>query len=147
MSSDYTTTFAVDQTPDEVFAAINNVRSWWTGDIDGDADHIGSEFTYRYADIHRSTQKVTQLVPGQKVAWHVVDGYLNFTDDKTEWTDTDVVFEIAKAGDKTQLTFTHLGLVPEVECFDRCSSGWSFYIDGSLRQFIATGKGKSFEAG
>jgi hypothetical protein len=139
-SPSFTTAFTVDQTPDEAFAAINNVRGWWSGEIDGDTDHLGAEFTYRYQDIHRSKQKITEWTPGKRVVWHVVDGYLNFTDDKNEWTGTDVVFEIAKTGDKTQVRFTHVGLEPEVECFDRCSSGWSFYINDSLRNFIATGK-------
>jgi hypothetical protein len=27
---------------------------------------LGAEVTYRYQDIHRSTQKITELVPGRK---------------------------------------------------------------------------------
>jgi len=30
-----TTAFTVDETPEAAFAAINNVRGWWSGDIDG----------------------------------------------------------------------------------------------------------------
>jgi len=30
----YTTSFAVDQTPEQVFAAITNVRAWWSEEID-----------------------------------------------------------------------------------------------------------------
>jgi hypothetical protein len=65
-------TFTVDRTPEEAFAAITNVRGWWSGEIDGDTDVLGAEFTYRYQDIHRSTQKITELVPGRKVTWQGV---------------------------------------------------------------------------
>jgi hypothetical protein len=137
-----TTTFTVDQTPDEAFAAINNVRGWWSGQIDGDTDQLGAEWTYRYEDVHLSKQKISELVPGKKVVWDVLDGYLNFVEDKTEWKGTKIVFDIARNGDKTEVRFTHEGLVPEYECFDLCSNAWGFYINGSLRSLIATGKGQ-----
>lgn len=136
----YTTTFSVDQSPDNVFAAINDVRGWWTGDIVGSTDELGSEFTYRYEDIHRSTQKITELVPGRKVVWHVVASQLNFTKDVSEWTGTDIIFDIVRHNDKTEVRFTHRGLVPDFECFESCSGGWRFYIDGNLRKFIASGR-------
>ena len=135
-----TTTITVDQTPEEVFAAINNVRGWWSEDIEGSTDKLGAEFTYRYKDLHYSKQKITELIPGKKVVWLVVDSYLDFTKDKTEWNGTEVVFEISKKGDKTEIHFTHLGLVPEYECFNICSDAWSLYVNGSLRNLITTGK-------
>jgi hypothetical protein len=135
----YTTTFTVDQTPDDVFAAILNVRGWWTGDIDGDTEKIGDQFTYRYEDLHRSTQQVTEVVPARRVVWRVLDSYLTFVEDKNEWAGTDLTFDIAAQGNQTELRFTHVGLVPEGECFDSCSNAWSFYINSSLRSLITAG--------
>jgi hypothetical protein len=144
---DYTVAFTVDQTPEEAFAAINNVRGWWSGEIEGGTDKLGDEFTYRYEDVHRSKQKITELVPGKRVVWHVLDGYLDFVKDKTEWTGTDITFDISKKGDKTEVRFTHVGLVPAYECFDSCSNAWGFYINGSLRSLITTGKGEPNQEG
>src|SRR5258705_4757847 len=110
-NQDFTTTFAVDQPAEVVFNAINNVRGWWSEEIEGKTDKLG-EFKYHYRDVHRCTIKITELGPGKKVVWHVVDNYFDFVQDKSEWKDTEIVFEIAKKGDKTEVRFTHVGLVP-----------------------------------
>jgi hypothetical protein len=137
----YTTTVSVDQSPKQVFDAITNVRGWWSGDIDGHTDKLGAEFTYRYQDLHRSSQKITELVPGKKVVWHVSNAKINFVEDKDEWNGTDIVFEITQKGKKTELRFTHIGLVPRIECYGKCAGAWGFYINESLRDLITTGKG------
>jgi hypothetical protein len=117
----FTTTFTVDQAPEEAFAAINNVRGWWSGEIEGSTDKLGDKFTYRYKDIHYSKQKLTELIPGKRVVWLALDRYLSFIEDKTEWNGTKITFEVSKNGNKTGIHFTHLGLVPEHECFNACS--------------------------
>lgn len=138
----FTLSFTVDQSPEEVFKAIINVRGWWSQAIEGETDKQGALFYYHFKDIHRATLKVTELVPGKKVSWHVLQNYFNFGKDQTEWTGTDIVFEIAKKGDKTELVFTHIGLVPQYECYKVCSDGWGTYIYDSLRSLITTGKGQ-----
>jgi hypothetical protein len=130
----------VDQSPEEVFGAINNIRGCWSGEIDGRTDTLGAEFTYRYQHIHRSTQKITELAPEKKVVWHVLDARINFIKDNTEWKGTDVVFEISKKGGKTELRFAHVGLVPAIECYGKCAGAWGYYINDSLRALITTGK-------
>ena len=140
---DFTATILVDQSPKEVFDAVNNVRGWWSGEIEGSTDKLGSVFTYRYEDVHRSTQKITEMVPGKKVVWHVEDAYLNFVKDKKEWIGTDIVFEITKKDDgKSELRFTHVGLEPSVQCYGECAGAWGFYIKESLRDLITKGKGE-----
>jgi len=140
-TQNFMTTFIVDQTPQQIFDAINNVRGWWSGEIDGRTDKLGAEFTYRYQDLHRTTQKITELVPCKKVVWQIVDSHINFVQDKAEWNGTDVVFEIARKGAKTELRFTHVGLVSAIECYGKCAGAWGFYINESLRNLITTGKG------
>ena len=77
-----------------------------------------------------------------KVTWLVSDSYFNFTTDKSEWKNTKICFEISRKGNQTQLLFTHLGLVPEYECYDVCNNAWNDLIDLSLRSLITTGKGQ-----
>ena len=138
----FSTAFTVDRTPEEVFAAVNNVRGWWSGNIEGTTDKLGEEWTYRYKDFHYSKQKITELVPGKKIVWLVLDSYLDFVKDKTEWNGTKVTFEISKKDKKTELRFTHVGLVPEYECYDDCSNAWGSYVNGSLKNLITKGKGQ-----
>jgi hypothetical protein len=140
-----TFSFVVDQSPQAVFDAINDVRAWWSGDLEGPTNALGAEFTYRYKTVHRSTQKITEWVPAKRVVWHVVDSYLDFVKDKSEWNGTDIVFDIAKKGAQTEVRFTHVGLVPKIECYGECEGAWGFYINESLRQLITTGKGRANE--
>ncbi|MGH2871620.1 MAG: SRPBCC family protein, partial [Solirubrobacteraceae bacterium] len=130
----YNTEFTVEQTPEQAFTAITDVRAWWSGNIEGVTDELGAEFTYRYQDVHYTKQRITEFVPGQKVVWHIEEAYLNFTEEPDEWVGTDVSFEITPKAGETELRFTHRGLVPEFECFEACSSAWGFYVNGSLKR-------------
>jgi len=138
-NQDFTTTLLVDQTPEEVFNEINNVRSWWP-EIEGNTSKLNDEFTHQYQDAHRCKIKIIEFVPSKKVVWLVLDNYFNFTKDKSEWTGTKIIFEISEKDGKTQLHFTHQGLVPQYECYDVCSNAWSDLIRNNLRSLIAKSK-------
>jgi hypothetical protein len=139
-TSDFTTTLLVDLTPKEAFNAINNVRGWWTENLEGCSQKPDDEFTVRFGDVHMSKQKLVEVIHSKKVVWLVTDSKLNFVEDQQEWTNTRISFEIAEHGNQTQIKFTHFGLVPEVECYNGCSAGWTYYI-GSLYKLLTEGKG------
>ncbi|MFZ1023106.1 MAG: SRPBCC domain-containing protein [Thermoplasmata archaeon] len=142
-SPNFSVAYAVSQTPEEVFSAVNDVRGWWTGEpgAKGTTDKLGAEWTYQFKALHYTKQRITEFVPGKKVVWLVLDSKLSFVKDQTEWNGSKITFEIAKRGDKTELRFTHVGLVPEFECYGDCSSAWGYYVKGPLRALISK-KGK-----
>ena len=146
MSTSLTLTFTVDETAEHVFAAINDVRGWWSGppaptqpQIEGRTDRLGEEFSYLVTDLHYSKFRITELVPNSRVAWLVLDSALTFIADQQEWTGTTVTFDIAERDGRTEVVFTHVGLVPEHECYDVCDDAWSSYVLGNLRRLIETG--------
>lgn len=141
-NQNFTTTIRVNKSPQEVFNAINNVRGWWSEEIEGHTAKLNDEFNYRYQDIHACKIKLVEVVPNKKVVWLVTENYFSFTEDSAEWTGTKVSFEISEKDGKTQLVFTHIGLVPECECYEACEEGWTNYINTSLRDLITKGKGQ-----
>ena len=135
-TQDFSTTLLVEQTPAEVFNAINNVRAWWFGEIEGSTDKLNDEFTYKYETFHYSKQKVTELIPNKKIVWLVTESSLSFIEDKSEWTGTKIIFDISGKDNQTQVRFTHEGLVPKNECYSECSNAWSSIIGHSLYKLI-----------
>jgi len=141
-TTDFTTTILVDNSPSEVFNAINNVRGWWSEEIEGDTNKLNEVWNYHYQDVHRCKMKIVEFIPNKKVVWLVMDNHFSFTKDKDEWKGNKIIFEISDKGNQTQLLFTQEGLVPEYECYDICQGAWNTYIQKSLRSLITTGSGQ-----
>ncbi|RSM86278.1 SRPBCC domain-containing protein [Kibdelosporangium aridum] len=148
-------TMTVAQTPEEVFEAITNVRGWWSENLIGDSAALRDEFVFTDDSEHPGETakasegirfarfQITEVVPGRRMVWHVVDAYLSFIDDHDEWTGTNVIFDLTTDAHGTTLHFTHEGLTAaESACFEACSRGWTFYITQSLPQLITTGVGQ-----
>ena len=141
-NKDFTTTILVDNSPAEVFNAINNVSGWWQGEIKGSSKKLNDEFEYRMPGIHYSKQKVVEIIPNEKVVWLVTDSNLGSFTDRQEWNGTKIIFKISEINGKTQLLFTHIGLVPQFQCYGDCSGAWGMLVEQSLFSLITTGKGK-----
>ncbi|MGN6645157.1 MAG: SRPBCC family protein [Cytophaga sp.] len=140
-NQDYKISLTVDAPLHEVFQKINRVTAWWTDELKGDSAKVNDVFTVQFGDVHLSTQKVTELIPDKKIVWLVTDSKLTFVEKQQEWTNTQIVFELSRKNNQTHIDFTHIGLVPEIQCYDGCSKGWDYYIKGSLFKYLTTGKG------
>jgi hypothetical protein len=137
----YHTTIEVSAAPAQVFDCVNDVQHWFAGKgFEGNSTNLNDEFIFRYGagdHAHYSKQKLVEFVPGKKVVWLVTESRIDWIENnKEEWTDTKMVFDIKDNGDKTQLRFTHEGLVPELECFPECKAGWNMIIGDWLFKFI-----------
>lgn len=137
----FTTSFVVDQTPEEVFNAVTDVRGWWSQGITGDTTKQDDEFEFEVPGVHYSKQKLIEVIPNKKIVWLITEANMTFLKDADEWVNTKVIFDITKEGDKTKLTFTHEGLVPEIECYNLCMPAWTQYVEGSLYKLVTTGEG------
>jgi hypothetical protein len=140
-TGNYNTTFTVKQSPEQVFNAVNNVRGWWSEQIEGRTDALDEEFKYQYQDVHQSRIKIIEFIPNRKVVWLIVDNYFSFIKDKSEWIGTQISFDIKENANSTELRFMHIGLVSTYECYDICTDAWTNYVQGSLKQLIQTGIG------
>ncbi len=136
----YQCSIAADITPHEAFNSINQVNQWWAKNFEGRAEKLDDVFTVRFGTTW-VTFKLTEVVPDKKVVWEVLDCYLPWLNDKTEWNGTCVVFEIEASSESTQITMTHIGLVPEVECYQACETGWNHHIKDSLLALLTEREG------
>ena len=141
-NQNFSTTIVVSQSPAEVFKAINNPRAWWSSEIAGTTDQLNAVWNYHFGDNHRSKIKVIEIIPDKKVVWLVEENYFKNAKDQTEWVGNRITFEIAKQGDKTELVFTQIGLVPTDDCYKACEWGWTGFIQKSLKKLITEGKGE-----
>jgi hypothetical protein len=57
-----------------------------------------------------------------------------------EWTGTKMIFELTPHGNKTEIRFTHLGLIPELECYERVGQGWNTVIKDYLFNYLTEGR-------
>ena len=94
-NKDFTTTILVDKTPEKAFKAIKNFRAWWSKDIEGETDKLNEVFFYHYKDVHLCKIKLIEIIPNEKIIYQIIDNQFNFTKDKNEWINTQLVFEIS----------------------------------------------------
>ena len=137
----YSVSIEVDQSPNDVFNHINEVSKWWSKDFEGRSTKLYDEFVICHPGRHYSKQRLIEVLPGKKLVWLVTDSVLDWIEeDKHEWTNTKMIFEITTQGDKSVLHFTHEGLVPEKACYARCEQGWNLVIKDCLFRLITDGQ-------
>jgi len=125
----------------EAIKRIGNVADWWGVSFSGSAEKQNDTFEVKMGGDSFFDFTVSELVPGKKVVWLVTDCNMPWYTDKKEWANTRMIFDLDEQNGTTELTFTHEGLTPEVECYNDCAPGWTHWIKTSLFSYFTTGKG------
>jgi hypothetical protein len=138
---DYRASILVKATTNKAFKSINDVSAWWTENLEGSSENLNDVLTILFGGESFVRIKIVESIPDKKIVWTVTDCYLHWFVDKKEWNGNQIVFEITAEGDSTRIQFTHVGLEPQVECYDICAKGWDQYVKGSLDKLLNEGKG------
>lgn len=120
------------------------LKGWWTETCDIGTTE-GSLSTFRFDDSWK-TMRMEKLCPASEVRWRCVDSSIDLEDGSksSEWIDTEFLFQLKPLSDQTTaLHFQHIGLQPELQCYNDCKRGWTRFIN-SLKHFVETGVGEPY---
>jgi hypothetical protein len=119
---------------------ISQVNLWWAKNFTGSAEKLNDKFTVRFGETFVDFI-ISEIVLNKKAVWKVTNCNLHWINAKKEWNNTDVVFEISSEKNGSKIDFTHIWLVPGIECYNACEKGWDGHVTKSLVNFINEGKG------
>ena len=123
-------------TPEQVFDALSHPARWWSTSVHAEGDRL----RLNWSDGGFVAFQVAADAP-RSLRWDCVDQVDHNLPRPDEWVGTAAVFELAEVADGTRLHFEHRGLTPALECFERCESGWDFFLRRSVGQLLETGRG------
>lgn len=133
--NNYHKSILVNASGQKAMEQISKIDEWWKNDFTGSAQKVNGTFHVPFSGDSFVDFIVSELVPGKKTIWKVTDCFLPWFADKKEWNNTEVVFEVSSENNQTKIDFTHVGLVPEIECYAACESGWNEHL-GTLERLL-----------
>jgi uncharacterized protein YndB with AHSA1/START domain len=143
-NADFASTLSFAAPPNAVFDALTSLSglsSWWTP-AHG-SGQAGGELTFVFGD-DRVVMWVDEAARPSAVRWTVTA--MSFAS-LQDWEGTTISFAVSPDDHGgTRLQFQHVGLTPQLECFDTCSSGWRQCL-ATLVSFVDCGTGHPFVSG
>jgi uncharacterized protein YndB with AHSA1/START domain len=124
----------IKATPEQVYNAVTTqegIESWWCKNTTA-RPALGFVNIFIFGKF-RNEMKVTELVPGKRVAWECIASI-------EEWIGTTISFDLEEKNGNTLLRFTHGGWRAVTDTFAGCNYDWALFIK-SLKTFCETGVG------
>lgn len=141
-ATDYRASITVAASKADAFHAVTKqMDQWWTTTTEGDLDQVGDKTTVRFLpDFGFWTFEAALVKSGERLemlcvdAHHKVEGQPEEID--REWLGTTIIWDFSSVDGKTEVTMTHDGLTPELNCWDICLDGWDHFFKNSLKAFL-----------
>lgn len=134
---DYSKEIYFDCSSETLFEAITQRLELWWGKTDTPVFKVSDEFKTSFGKAFWKF-KIKEFESNTNVVWECIDGQPEF---EHEWVGTTLHWLISSEGEKTKLSFTHVGLTPSFECYDVCAPTWDMFLCKSLKSFVEMGKG------
>ncbi len=138
---DYHSSIVTHVTPAEAFEKISRVSEWWAKDFEGQSERVCDVFTVRFGNGDMYKIRIAEMKPEKRIVWDVIESFQGWVKNTSEWAGTKIVWEIKQEKNGASIDMTHIGLVPEIECFTSCTRGWNFLTQESLLKYLTEGKG------
>lgn len=107
----------------DALATKAGLAGWWTRNVTGEPE-VGGKLEFFFGQPEpAAVMEVTDLVPGQRVAWRCVQG-------PDEWVDTVLSFDLSESGGETVVLFTHADWREPAGFMHHCSTKWAYYLLG-----------------
>jgi uncharacterized protein YndB with AHSA1/START domain len=124
----------------ELLTTPAGVSQWW-GPTEGDA----TTMTTSFGEHGVNAVRVVEAGP-TRVVWESVRPLTGTpTAHVEEWLGTTMEFDLIPTGAGTRVQFRHLGLTPQLVCWDDCLAGLNHFM-ASLEALGRTGTGMPFGA-
>ncbi len=126
-------------------AVTSGVEHWWTSP-DRPLQKIGDRAKFSFPPgVSYWTFELTDMDRQSRAEWSCVDAlHVHKGQPKaieTEWLGTKVNWNIKTDPEGTTIELEHVGLSPQLLCYEICEAGWDVFFLGSLKQYLETGKG------
>lgn len=143
---DYSSEIHISVKPESVYNAITKeVDKWWT-ELSNQALQVGDQLIVRFEKTTSWVMTVSEAILNRSLVWKVTDAFhdLEGITKKDEWKGTIIRWEIEIYDTGCKVTLTHHGLVPVLECYEICETGWDYFLQ-SLKNYLETGIGNPYK--
>ncbi|GAA5443651.1 hypothetical protein Misp06_01829 [Microbulbifer sp. NBRC 101763] len=137
--SNYTTSFFSPSSQGDAYKAVAEKMSQWWTPVSAPFLKVGDTAKTGFKGESYWVFRAKTLKPEKLIELECIESNMvsDNVDDPEEWKGSTLRFEFSEENKGTLVTFTHIGLSPEMKCWDMCKSGWDHYLPGSLKNFLS----------